>query len=94
MVKRERTDSAAQSLVLLNGPQFVEAARATAEKLIQKHGWIMVKLSTDAFRMLTSRKPSVEEAGILNRLLSEQIEVYGSKIDPKAFWGLDEPNSD
>ena len=45
MVKRERTDSAAQSLVLLNGPQFVEAARATAEKLIQKHGWIMVKLS-------------------------------------------------
>ena len=43
--KEERTDSAAQSLVLLNGPQFVEAARATAEKLIQSTGLVMVKLS-------------------------------------------------
>lgn len=89
MVKRERTDSAAQSLVLLNGPQFVEAARATAEKLIQKHGVGNGEaLSTDAFRMLTSRKPTVKEAGILNRLLNEQIEVYQDKNQSHAFLGV------
>ena len=89
MVKRERTDSAAQSLVLLNGPQFVEAARATAERLIQKHGMKNGEaLGTDAFRMLTSRKPTVEEAGILNRLLSEQIEVYQDQNQSKAFLGV------
>ena len=89
MVKRERTDSAAQSLVLLNGPQFVEAARATAEKLIQKHGVDNGEaLSTDAFRMLTSRKPTVKEAGILNRLLNEQIEVYQDQNQSHAFLGV------
>ena len=89
MVKRERTDSAAQSLVLLNGPQFVEAARATAEKLIQKHGMNNREaLSTDAFRMLTSRKPTVKEADILNRLLSEQIEVYQDQNQSHAFLGV------
>jgi hypothetical protein len=89
MVKRERTDSAAQSLVLLNGPQFVEAARATAEKLIQKHGVGNGEaLSTDAFRMLTSRKPTVKEAGILNRLLNEQIEVYQDQNQSHAFLGV------
>lgn len=86
MVKRERTDSAAQSLVLLNGPQFVEAARATAEKLIKKHGIDNGEaLSTDAFRMLTSRKPTTEEADILRRLLSEQIEVYQDRNQSHAF---------
>jgi hypothetical protein len=86
MVKRERTDSAAQSLVLLNGPQFVEAARATAEKLIKKHGIDNGEaLSTDAFRMLTSRKPTTEEADILKRLLSEQIEVYQDRNQSHAF---------
>ena len=89
MVKRERTDSAAQSLVLLNGPQFVEAARATAEKLIQKHGVGNGEaLSTDAFRMLTSRKPTVEETRILNRLLNEQIEVYQDQNQSHAFLGV------
>ena len=33
-VRRERTDSPSQSLILLNGTQFVEAARAFADQLI------------------------------------------------------------
>ena len=45
-------------------------------------------LSTDAFRMLTSRKPTVKEAGILNRLLSEQIEVYQDHNQSHAFLGV------
>jgi hypothetical protein len=45
-------------------------------------------LSTDAFRMLTSRKPTLKEAGILNRLLSEQFEVYQDQNQSKAFLGV------
>ncbi len=86
MVKRERTDSAAQSLVLLNGPQFVEAARAAAERLIQKHGTENGEaLGADAFRMLTSRMPTAAESEIIKRLLKEQIEAYRNQDQSKAF---------
>ena len=55
MVRRERTDSASQSLVLLNGPQFLEAARATAHKLVEEFGKEKDgELVAHAFRLLTS----------------------------------------
>ncbi len=72
-VKRERTASPLQGLVLLNGPQFVEAARATAEKLLQKHGENTEALIQDAFRLFTSRHPDAKESSILLQLKKEQF---------------------
>ena len=37
MVKRERTSSPLQALVLLNDPQFVEAARVFGQNMVTKH---------------------------------------------------------
>ena len=37
-VRRERTDSASQALILLNGTQFVEAARATRTSSLKRMG--------------------------------------------------------
>ena len=72
-VRRERTDSPAQSLILLNGTQFVEAARALADHLIRKHGERNSdNLIKDAFRTLTSRYPSEKEHSILIQLLEDQ----------------------
>ena len=69
-VRRERTDSPSQSLILLNGTQFVEAARAFADQLIIKHGTENpAGLINDAFRQLTSRYPSEKEAIILLQFL-------------------------
>jgi len=72
-VRRERTDSPTQSLIMLNGTQFVEAARATADALILAHGTDKPDLLIEeAFLRLASRKPDPKEADILGRLLEEQ----------------------
>ena len=85
-VRRERTDSASQALILLNGTQFVEAARATADKLIEKHGEEdLDKLATEAFRQLTSRYPDKRETTILLRLLGEQREFFQDEKETKKF---------
>lgn len=58
---------------MLNGTQFVETARATADALIQAHGTNKPDLLIEeAFLRLTNRKPEPKEADILHRLLEEQ----------------------
>ncbi|MBT3635536.1 MAG: DUF1553 domain-containing protein, partial [Opitutae bacterium] len=86
MVRRERTDSASQSLVLLNGPQFLEAARATAHKLVEEFGKEKDgELVAHAFRLLTSRNPEKEELKVLKQLLSEQKAVFSDPAKAKEF---------
>ena len=70
--RRERTATPLQALVLLNDPQFIEAARVLAEKLIQQHpGSVEARIQT-AFRLLTSRAPTERETAILLRLYKDQ----------------------
>ena len=86
MVRRERTDSASQSLVLLNGPQFLEAARATAHKLVEEFGKEKDgELLLYAFRLFTSRKPEEEEFKILKQLLAEQKAFFSDSTKAKEF---------
>ena len=86
MVRRERTDSASQSLVLLNGPQFLEAARATAHKLVEKFGKEKdEELVAHAFRLLTSRTAEERELKILTQLLAEQKAVFSDLDKAKKF---------
>jgi hypothetical protein len=86
MVRRERTDSPSQTLVLLNGPQFVEAARATAHKLVEQFGKEKdEELVAHAFRLLTSRKPDKQELNVLNQLLAEQKAVFSDQAKAKEF---------
>ena len=71
-VKRERTSSPLQALVIMNGPQFVEAARMLADRLLQKHGDDDKALLSEMFRLLTSRQPTDREFTVLHQLLQEQ----------------------
>ncbi|MDG1139390.1 MAG: DUF1553 domain-containing protein [Opitutales bacterium] len=85
-VRRERTSSPSQSLIMLNGTQFVEAARATADSLVQTHGNANPRpLIEEAFHNLTSRKPSPEENNILLRLLEEQQSYFTDSNNSKKF---------
>ena len=71
-LKREPTTSPLQPLVILNGPQFVEAARVMGEKLIAKYQGDRAAVIEEAFYLLTSRKPDREEVRILLDLYEAQ----------------------
>tara|TARA_B110000008_G_C16974268_1_gene565215 strand:- start:3217 stop:5295 length:2079 start_codon:yes stop_codon:yes gene_type:complete len=85
-VRRERTDSASQALIMLNGTQFVETARATADLLIQNHGTTNPNdLIQEAFKKLTSRSPSEQESKILQNLLEEQKKYFTDDKETEKF---------
>jgi hypothetical protein len=77
--RRDTTNTALQALVLLNGPQFVEASRALAERLQREHASDSAALVTSAFRTLTSRPPDPAEQKILRRLYDEQLAHYRAR---------------
>ena len=54
-VQRQRTNTPLQALVLMNDPQFVEAARALAERMMREGGRDADARITAAFRLLTGR---------------------------------------
>ncbi len=83
-VKIELTDSPLQGLVMLNSPQFVEAARTLATSLIEKHGGDDRQLVDDAFRRLTSRYPDDDERTVLSGLLKEQTAHFSGKPEEAA----------
>ena len=75
-MRREITASPLQALVLLNGPQFVEASKVLAAKLIKKHQQDEAAIATEAFRLLTSRFPTDAELEVLKSLLAQQLEHF------------------
>jgi hypothetical protein len=70
-VRRERTSSPLQAFVLLNGPQFVEAARMLGQRLLQQHQ-NTESILVDMFRILTCRRPNDAELKILRDLYEKQ----------------------
>jgi uncharacterized protein DUF1553/uncharacterized protein DUF1549/cytochrome c/concanavalin A-like lectin/glucanase superfamily protein len=79
--KREVTTTPLQSLVLLNDPQFVEAARRLAETVMKQSPADQAARTRAAFRALTGRLPDATEAGILSRLFKEQQAIFAAHPD-------------
>jgi hypothetical protein len=83
---RETTTTPLQALVLLNDPQFVEAARVLAQKLLERYPDQPGGRARGAFLALLGRVPDAKEAEMLQRLLAEQREFYAR--DAAAARGL------
>ncbi len=82
-VKRQTTNTPLQALVLLNDPQFIEAARVMSEQLIIKSKNSEERLQT-AFRMITGRKADNQEIKLLNNFYEDELENF-TKNNKKAL---------
>ena len=80
--KRESTTTPLQALVTLNDPQFVEAARVLAERLVRECGDDIDGCIKRAFRLTTGRLPQPRELEILRQAYQEQLALFSK--DPEA----------
>jgi hypothetical protein len=76
IVRRQTTSTPLQSLLLLNEPQLLEAARLIAERVLKEGGESMEDQLNYAFRLLTSRKLNEEELPLMQELYQEEYEKY------------------
>ncbi len=74
--RRETTTTPLQALVLLDDPQFVEAARVLAEKLVRECGSNLDACITNGFRLATGRLPQPAEQAVLRQLYQEQLRLF------------------
>lgn len=94
VIRRARTNTPLQALVLLNDPTYVEAARAFAERIIHHNADDTERLNF-AFRSAVARRPAAAEHAVVHDLLAaarkrftahpvaanKLLTVGGSKVD-------------
>jgi hypothetical protein len=76
MVKRERTNTPLQALLMMNDTQYVEAARALAVRAVTEGGASPAERLTWMFRAGTCRRPDVTEAAELMATYRELAAKY------------------
>lgn len=70
--RRGRTNTPLQALVLLHDPQYVEAARYLAERMMTEGGATLEEQLAYGFRLATSRRPTDQEQAVLLRVHEEE----------------------
>jgi len=79
--ERPRSNTPLQSLVLLNDPAYVEAARVFAANILEKGGLTDREKMEFAMTRTVSRQPSDEEIDALNTLLAQARNEYRAAPD-------------
>jgi hypothetical protein len=94
-VRRQTTSTPVQPLVLLNDPQWVEAARALATRMLRQGGATPRDQLAFAFRTVCTRRPSDQELDLLVRLFDDQLARFRSDADgAKNFLAIGEHKAD
>jgi hypothetical protein len=79
-VRRSRTNTPLQALVLLNDPTYIEASRKLAERMMTEAGPTLEAKVAFAFRLATARRPTAGELEVLTQLFDEQRAVYRNDV--------------
>jgi hypothetical protein len=80
--RRQRTDTPLQALVTMNDPQWVEASRALAERLIKQGGKQPEQRIQYLSELVLSHDPSPQMASVLQQSLNQMEKHYAT--DPTA----------
>ena len=94
-MQRPRTNTPLQSLILLNDPTYVEAARVLATRILQTNSDDSTRLTLLVRRVL-SRFPDDHELSLLRDLLQRQREHFlitpadAGRLVSVGEWELDE----
>ena len=75
-VRRARTNTPLQALVLLNDVQFVEAARRFAEQVMTHGGDSIESRIAFVYRSVLAREPSAKELQIVGTLFNEHLAEF------------------
>ncbi|HJT31804.1 MAG TPA: DUF1553 domain-containing protein [Pirellulales bacterium] len=79
-VRRARTNTPLQALILMNDPTYVEAARKLAERVLGQAGGVDERLA-QMFRLVLARGLNAREAAVLRRILDEQFARFRDDTD-------------
>jgi hypothetical protein len=85
-VKRSRTNTPLQALVLWNDPTYVEASRKMAERVMTEAGPSVDQRIEFAFKLATSRDARPQELAVLHHIFESQLDAY--RNDAKAVQKL------
>jgi hypothetical protein len=84
VVRRQRTNTPLQALVLLNDPTFVEAAKVLGAHVAhEKDPETSIVL---AYRSLTGRKPSHKELNLLHALYESELKKFKASPEKTKGW--------
>lgn len=86
VVRRERTNTPMQALILLNEPQYVESARRVGERVMLESKGDTKQRIDWLFKQTLMRSPTDTERAILLAGYNEQLAYY--RADPKAAKAL------
>jgi hypothetical protein len=76
MVRRERTNTPLQALLLMNDHQFVECARIMAERGMKSGGTNNESRAAFLFKLATARTPDARESAELVSLFTDQYAIF------------------
>jgi hypothetical protein len=85
VVRRQVTMTPLQTLLLLNDPQYVEAARGLAERAMRNCDQLDARVAF-LYRSLTGAQPSQPAIAILTRMFNEQLEVFRGSPESTTEW--------
>ena len=75
VARRQTTSTPLQAFVLLNDPQFVEAARVLGERVVKEAADPAARVRL-AFRSLATREPTATEQRLLTGLYTSQLQSF------------------
>jgi hypothetical protein len=85
LVRRARTNTPLQALVLLNDPTFVEASRKLAERCLMSSQDINIRID-HAFRIVLGRRPDDVERSTIQEILDEATSEFTADPSSAEAW--------